>query len=724
MPHLIRTLLCVAFLPLTAWADEPTWPDLMKAGRDAQTAGKYRQAREVLKQALAQSDKFDKADPRRTETRLELAGSLLELGEYGPCEKLCVESIAAVKAQHGDEHPQIERAERILTDIYLQLGMPGLAGEHCQRGLAISKALHGERDPATALFNVRMWHIGSEYGDGDTGNEAVELLQAAFGDSDRRLIVPLEARAKASGAHELAVPFAKRALEIARETCGEQHPIYGRCLSTLATALRLRGEFAEAELRTKQAIEVLFAALGPDSPQLAAAYRNLAWIEREHGQAAQADARYLDSIRLRYSGLSDAELCHFFDQFIGSTQYRQEWSFDDDQDPTAEVLLTEMTRRGGKVVEAFLEKTVAAWSEKYSEVFRDLRKREAARLLVVGQDELEEQRVLYSQNAEIVTALRRIQKMPDPLKISLAGQQELNCEFPGLPELKVRIRNVDSDRRKIGFQESGNYRSGRQERWRIEVADAAGSVRPFHELYHEGGFIFGGGLSRHVVLNPKDQWETELDMASYVDVLEPGEYQFRILYHNRLEISGRKFITGLIACRSKPFKLTINRRSIRVSPQRREEIQALLTQFKNVQQCKILEDEYGPDYHKFIAPESDYGRILTWGWTAVPVLIEDLDREGQTAERRAHLLALLFALTHKNDPRFGYGAIGDYTTWGLKDTGLWGFANAFGQPQGRLNFEFEFGQILHEVPLDAKAQEPFIKRWRDFAKHLDVTVEQ
>jgi hypothetical protein len=107
--------------------------------------------------------------------------------------------------------------------------------------------------------------------------------------------------------------------------------------------------------------------------------------------------------------------------------------------------------------------------------------------------------------------------------------------------------------------------------------------------------------------------------------------------------------------------------------------------------------------------------------------MEDLQRGGQTPRRRAHLLALLFSITGENDPGcrgwlVGSEALGDYSTlesgWGLS------FKRTGEEDSGGAGFGFPQGPTSHNGALDAKAQEPFLERWLEFSKQLDVTLEQ
>lgn len=712
-------LFCLFQITAGIQADGDTAPDVMNVAREAQQAGDYRRAKELLTQGLSKAGVFPPNDSRRTAAELQLAESLLELGEYFRCEELCTQSIEAVEKQFGEEHLQIAEAERILADLYLRLEMAVLADQHCKRGLNICESIHGRQHPDVFAFWVMMrqiWNLRSGSGNSNDAAAALKFLQNSFGESSPLLIAPLEALA--GDCYDRWTPAdAARAASIAEKNYGECHPVYGRCLSTYATALRHTRDFDEAELKSKLAIELLVTAIGPNCPQLSAAYRNLASVERHRGHPERADSLFRDSIRLRFSTLSDNELCHFFEQLHDSDQLQ---SYDDH---LFDAYLTEMTRRKGEVIEQFLIKKIDDLREKYELATKELKG-----------DEPDEDKALdkvfdvmrrmerYSKNLEFVTSLCRIQNNADPFQIVVEGSHDLTCEFPEQPVLNVMIRNVDPEKRNIGFQESGDYRSGRQARWRIEVRDAAGRIRPFKELH---GIVMGGGLFNWTTLEPGQGWETTLKMSSFVETLEPGEYQIRVLYHSELTIVDWEFVAGLVTCRSEPIKLKVARRSIQISDQQQQAVAKLLKEFDNKQPCKVVDGKYGEWAHNFIIPDTDYGRLLTLDWVAVPALIDDLE-QSDSPERRAHMLALLFSITGENDPNSGNplglprrSALGPCSV--LK-SGWRVWSKGRGDDGGGSGgFGFSSGPRAYESKLDPQAQDAFVKKWLGIKSRYEVT---
>lgn len=658
--------------------------------------------------------------PPSSEPSLILAELLFERGEYGLCERMCVEALDSAERQGAERIPDVVQAESLLTRLYIHLGMVQLADRHCRRGLQACRTIQGERHPDGAEFHALMrqiWNLRSENGNSGGGHEAIDILKTSVGESDPRMIAALEANA--GDCYDRCTPEdAVRAVDIAKVAYGTRHPIYGRCLSTLATALRQTHKFDESERVSKQAIDVLVSALGPEHPQSWAAYRNLASVERARGRSEHADAFFLDSIRIRFRTLTDAELCHFYQQLLDSDQHGY-WY----EDGISDLYLTEMTRRGGDVVERFLTQKIDALRRGYLQATEERSKAD------LEDDERIERfmqarylREHSARNLEFVTALCRIQQKPDPLQILIAGPSQQTYEFPDLPVLDVTIRNVDAERREIGFKESGDYRSGRQARWRIEARNAAGTVQSFHELH---GIVIGGGIYQPTTLKPGEGWQTSLVMSNFVETLEPGDYEVRVLYHNDLTIVDWEFIAGLVVCRSAPLRLTVKQRSIETTQDQQQKIRELLASFDDRQPCKLIDGKYGPWAHNFIDPKSDYGRLLMLGWPAVPALIEDLEGEANTPERRAHLLALLFSITGENNP--GSKEIwwdGQESAVGIHSVLEQGWSisskRADENEPSSAGFGFPADPSVRETKLHVASQTAFIERWRNFKQRLRV----
>jgi len=111
------SIVCAAIILVSGRVYADNWADLVRSGRESFTAGEYAKAKKTFGDALAAAKQFEESDPRRPETQIHLANTLLELGEFGRCEQLCLETIADVEKHHGAKRPEIASTESVLARL-------------------------------------------------------------------------------------------------------------------------------------------------------------------------------------------------------------------------------------------------------------------------------------------------------------------------------------------------------------------------------------------------------------------------------------------------------------------------------------------------------------------------------------------------------------------------------------------------------------------------------
>ncbi len=83
-----------------------------------------------------------------------------------------------------------------------------------------------------------------------------------------------------AGKYDRAVVVAKKALEVAKENVGPDHPDVATSLNSLASLYKDQGHYAQAEPLYKRALAIFEKALGPDHPHVAFALGTLAVMYR------------------------------------------------------------------------------------------------------------------------------------------------------------------------------------------------------------------------------------------------------------------------------------------------------------------------------------------------------------------------------------------------------------------------------------------------------------
>ena len=307
---------------------------------------------------------------------------------------------------------------------------------------------------------------------------------------------------------------------------------------------------------------------------------------------------------------------------------------------------------------------------------------------------------------ELMTAIRRLQKKPDPLQVLALGKRSVWCKFDSLPQFQVLLINLDADRQPVAIQAGGDYRSGRQARWRIVVRDAKGRELP--EKPAPDGT--GGGFTGYQTLEYGESWTTHLNTTDYLEIDRPGDYRVEILYHDRITIADRDKIEGLIVCKSPLMSLHVEPVDIELGTQERRAMRRWIANLPTKGPVKLLSGSYAESVHNYIPPDSSCGRLLAAGWKAVPDLIDAaLDPELHPV-RRAQVLALLTSITCCNDPRQEFGVLGSY------ECRASGWREIGGQALSRSEQSVSAGEV------DAKAALKFAQRWRGWKDNGGIRV--
>ncbi len=83
-----------------------------------------------------------------------------------------------------------------------------------------------------------------------------------------------------TGKYDRSVVVAKKALEVAEQNVGPDHPAVATSLNNLAFLYNTQGHYAQAEPLYKRALAIYEKALGPDHPDVALSLNNLASLYR------------------------------------------------------------------------------------------------------------------------------------------------------------------------------------------------------------------------------------------------------------------------------------------------------------------------------------------------------------------------------------------------------------------------------------------------------------
>ena len=310
-------------------------------------------------------------------------------------------------------------------------------------------------------------------------------------------------------------------------------------------------------------------------------------------------------------------------------------------------MLTEIVRRADQACEQLLLKQLSARADAAKKAAEEAKREteqnpeKKVRIRIgSGRDE--------NENFELLTALRRVQKKPDPLTIEVSFPWLYKSNTRELPAFQVSLKNVHEEKAPVWIKHGGDYRSGREAPWRFEVRDANGKLLPQRQWHA----MMGGGMFSQGPLAPGKSWKTTLPMDSYVKITEPGEYTVRVLYHNEQTIADLDDVSGLILCSSKPFKLKVTKappKVITLEAESHQRAKALIAGLREDGPIRVVMGEYDASFHDFIDPKSPEGQLHTMGWQAVPELLDALRDPKLSFRKRGWILAMLYVIACERD---------------------------------------------------------------------------
>ena len=91
------------------------------------------------------------------------------------------------------------------------------------------------------------------------------------------------------GRYDRAVVVAKKALQVAEQAVGPNHPSVATSLNNLAGLYTAQGQYAQAEPLYKRSLAILEKALGPDHPNVATSLDNMAELYKKTGREKKAE---------------------------------------------------------------------------------------------------------------------------------------------------------------------------------------------------------------------------------------------------------------------------------------------------------------------------------------------------------------------------------------------------------------------------------------------------
>ncbi len=147
----------------------------------------------------------------------------------------------------------------------------------------------------TALLAVSLTACGDGGGEGGNGGSSGGDTGTTSGSvvgqgpvTEWEVLTSEVMKLYSSGDYTQGVIVAKRALQVAQQNDGPDHPNVALSLSNLAELYEAQREYAKAEPLYKRSLEILEKAFGPDDPFLVPTLLNMASLYKNIGREYEA----------------------------------------------------------------------------------------------------------------------------------------------------------------------------------------------------------------------------------------------------------------------------------------------------------------------------------------------------------------------------------------------------------------------------------------------------
>jgi CHAT domain-containing protein/tetratricopeptide (TPR) repeat protein len=274
--------------------------------------GQYRKAQTGYETALDVLGKtIGPTHPIYTTSQMGFANLETTLGNYSAAEKLYNQAAPLLKSALGETHPMYIQLLDSRASLYQAMGNRAGAESDYQTALELRKKIFGPNHVlvAATLRNYGRFVYARNAGEGEKLlREAVDIYAIASNrpafEYANTLLALSEAERK-RGDLQAARETVQKALDVAVQGLGTNHPVYASALRNLALVQDAAHEYADAEKGLRQAIAIVSEIQGDDHPDLSAYLRDLAGLYETQGRYAEAAPLYRRSFEIDDRVLSD-----------------------------------------------------------------------------------------------------------------------------------------------------------------------------------------------------------------------------------------------------------------------------------------------------------------------------------------------------------------------------------------------------------------------------------
>jgi serine/threonine-protein kinase len=278
--------------------------------------GRLDEAERLLREALQMRQGIlGREHPDVAASVADLAGLLMEKGDYRTAEQLSREALAMRRRLLGSESVEVAASLNNLGEILFKQSLYDAAEAQLRESLAIRRKLLGDESTEVAetlnALALVLENRGDIAGAEPLYRKALAIRQMVLGDTH-----PLVGTARGNlaglletkGDYDSAEKLRREALAVARAALGDTHPGVGTALNNLGALLSTKGDLDGAEALYREALAIQRMTQGDEHPEVAAGLNNLAMVLHRKGDLQSAEPLYREALNVFQKSLGNEHL--------------------------------------------------------------------------------------------------------------------------------------------------------------------------------------------------------------------------------------------------------------------------------------------------------------------------------------------------------------------------------------------------------------------------------
>lgn len=294
-------------------ADDRRWQELADQAESLLAKGDLRGAEQAGRALVEEAKRIFPAGHANLASSISTLGAVfLKQGKYGEAEEQFREALAIYEKRSGADSVNTASALNNLALVLEKLGDYRGAELLLRRSYGILQKRLGPNHPdsATTLSNLgRVLDSQGKFGASAAVAAGGPAAPSRAGDDPQRLAAQAQELID-KGQFREAESLQQKVVSIHEKALGREHPQTATSLSNLANVLYLQGKLGEAEQIDRRVLAIREKVLGPEHPDTATSLNNLANILFEQGkdqQLSMAEQRARARAGQRVQSLTEVE---------------------------------------------------------------------------------------------------------------------------------------------------------------------------------------------------------------------------------------------------------------------------------------------------------------------------------------------------------------------------------------------------------------------------------